>query len=140
MTPRITPLVMLLCAGCSLVDQNTFNPEAGRVPVIPPRPVVAAPATLPPGQRPLLVVQPPTADRALDTAAIQRAVAAARARKPDVVFDVVTIASPQGDVSGTEAAAVARAIVAAGVPAQRVRLSARPETGASGREVRVFVR
>ena len=135
MTSRIMPLALLL-AGCTLVDQTTFNPNAGRVPVVPARAVAATPAPVPPGPRPLLTVLPPGAD----AGAIRQAVAAARARKPDVVFDVVTIVPPEGDVAGTEAATVARAIIEAGVPPARVRLLARPEAGAGGREVRVFVR
>ena len=129
---------MLLAAlpGCTLVDQNTFNPSAGAVPVIPLAPVVAAP--LPSGPPSLLTVQPgqPIQD------AVRRAVAAARSRKGDVMFDVVAMvpADDQAAVSSAEAGAVARAITAQGVPSSRVRLFARPEAGLAGREVRVYVR
>ena len=131
--------------GCTLVDQNTFNPAAGAAPVIP-RPPVAAVAAAPPGPPPLLTLRPgqPVQD------AVRQAVVAARRRKPDVVFDVVAMlpgdagsaASPddQAASSSAEAGTVARAITAQGVPPARVRLFARPETGLSGREVRVYVR
>lgn len=128
--------------GCTLVDQNTFNPNASAVPVIPAAPVAAAVAASS-GPPPLLTLQPgqPVQD------AVRRAVLAARRRKPDVVFDVVAML-PGGTGAGlddpapssAEAGTVARAITAQGVPPGRVRLFARPEAGLAGREVRVYVR
>ncbi len=77
--------------------------------------------------------------------AIRQAVQAARSRKPDVVFDVLVTVPPGIEGSAEraatgDAAAVARAIVAQGVPPERVRLTARPEPGAEPRDIRVFVR
>lgn len=83
--------------------------------------------------------------------AVRQAVAAARRRKSDVLFDVVAIvpagtvadgvaAENQAASSSAEAGTVARAITAQGVPPGRVRLFARPEAGLIGREVRVYVR
>jgi hypothetical protein len=126
-------------AGCTLIDQNTFNPHAGDAPVIPPapKPVAAVPQVGPP---PLLVIPPGSTGYA---APLQQAVAAARARKPGVLFDVVEM-QPSDRVMdaplGADAAAVARLIVAQGVPAANVRLAARPERDAKAGEVRVFVR
>ena len=130
--------------GCTLIDQNTFNPNARAAPVIPAAPVAAAVA-LPPGPPPLLTLRPgqPVQD------AVRQAVLAARRRKPDVVFDVVamvpggigTDGGPDGPASSSaEAGTVARAITAQGVPPGQVRLFARPEAGLAGREVRVYVR
>ncbi len=130
--------------GCTLIDQNTFNPNARAVPVIPAAPVAAA-AAAPPGPPPLLTLRPgqPVQD------AVRQAVLAARRRKPDVVFDVVamlpggtgTDAGPDDPASSSaEAGTVARAITAQGVPPGRVRLFARPEAGLAGREIRVYVR
>jgi len=132
--------------GCTLIDQNTFNPAARAVPVIPPAPVAAAVA-VPSGPPPLLTLQPgqPAQDM------VRQAVAAARRRKPDVVFDVVAMvpagaamdgvgAENQAASSSAEAGMVARAITAQGVPPGRVRLFARPEANLLGREVRVYVR
>ena len=130
--------------GCTLIDQNTFNPNAGAAPVIPAAPVAAVVAA-PPGPPPLLTLRPgqPVQD------AVRQAVLAARRRKPDVVFDVVamlpggtgTDAGPDDPASSSaEAGTVARAIAAQGVPPGRVRLFARPEAGLAGREVRVYVR
>lgn len=143
MSRRARWLLALLpgCAltGCTLVDQRTFNPDAGAPPVIPP--AAAAPvAAAPPGPPPLLTLRP--GQMADD--AVQQAVAAARRRKPDVLFDVVAMvpAAMEDEVrpATTEAGAVARAITAQGVPASRVRLLARPAAGLEGREVRVYVR
>jgi len=136
----IRRLLILLSAlpGCTLVDQNTVNPAAGAVPVIPPAPIAAAAPAVQPGPPPLLTLQPgqPAQD------AVRRAVAAARSRKPDVIFDVVAIVpnDDQTAVSSAEAGSVARAITAQGVPPGRVHLFARPEAGLAGREVRVYVR
>ena len=141
-------LLLFLAAlpGCTLIDQNTFNPAAGATPVIPPAPVVAVVPVVP-GPPPLLTLQPgqPARD------AVRQAVAAAQRRKPNVVFDVVAMvpagpafdgaaAENQAASSSTEAGAVAQAITAQGVPPGRVRLFARPEAGLTGREVRVYVR
>ena len=130
--------------GCTLIDQNTFNPNARAVPVVPVAPIAAA-VTAPPGPPPLLTLRPgqPVQD------AVRQAVLAARRRKPDVVFDVMamlpggtgTDAGPDDPASSSaEAGIVARAITAQGVPPGRVRLFARPEAGLAGREVRVYVR
>lgn len=132
--------------GCTLIDQNTFNSAAGAVPVIAPAPVVAV-VPVPSGPPPLLTLQP--GQPAQDT--VRQAVAAARRRKPDVMFNVVAMvpagtaadaraADSQAASSSAEAGAVARAITAQGVPPSRVRLFARPEAGLTGREVRVYVR
>lgn len=78
-------------------------------------------------------------------AAIRQAVASARARKPDVVFDVMASVPLESvptveEAAAADAATIARAIVAAGVPQSRVRLTARPEAGAEPRDIRVYVR
>jgi len=139
---RRAALILLggMLPGCTLIDQNTFNPAASAVPVIPPAPVVAA-AYQPPGPAALLTIRPgqPAGD------AVRQAVAAARRRKPDVMFDVVAAlpadtADEQAAQSSAEASAVAQAIGAAGVASSRIRLSARPEPGLPVRETRVYVR
>ena len=128
-------LALLLLPGCTLIDQTTFNPEAGKRPDIPrPPPVAAAPA---PDPAALMTIRfPQASDLRADVA---RAVAAARARKPDVAFDVaeLTASGPESKI-GADAAEVARLIIAQGIPASRVRLMVRPMPGA-GREVRVYV-
>ncbi len=135
------PLVLALSlSGCTLIDQNTFNPQAGAVPVIAAPPAVAVAPVLP-GPPPLVVIG--AADPAEYGDALRKAVAAARARKPDVMFDVVEVqpATAAGDAAiGARAAGVARVIVAEGVAPGRVRLVARPDAGATVQVVRVYVR
>lgn len=134
---RLLPL-FLLC-GCTLVDQRTFNPVAGIAPVVAARAAATAPAA--PGPPALLTLRMPGSHDAV----IREAVAAARARKRDVAFDVQAsvpleaVPSIEG-AAAADAATVARAIVAAGVAQSRVRLTARPEAGADPREVKVYAR
>jgi len=133
---RAALVALLLLAGCKLVDQTTFNPEAGKRPTIPPLPAPVKPVANDPAA--LITIRfPATADPAADVA---KAVAAARARKADVVFDVVEVtASGGGGSVGADADTVARLITAQSVPPGRVHLLVRPDPAASGREVRVYV-
>lgn len=137
---RVWPILGLaLLTGCTLIDQNTFNPHAKDAPVIPQPPKVAAAPPLV-GSPPLLVIQPGGTDYA---EAVRKAVATARARKPGVLFDVVEMQPPDlaaDSPLGQDAAAVARLITAQGVVPVNVRLAARPETGVRPGEVRVYVR
>lgn len=143
---RWVPALALL-GGCALIDQTTFNPDAGKPPVVamrpPPAPVLPAPS----GPPALLTVrlgnEAPFADELRD------AVAAARARKRDVAFDVVAVAPVGGspaeqaaraEAGGEEAARVAEVIVSEGIPSSRVRLGSRTEPSVLAREVRVYVR
>lgn len=123
-------------AGCTLIDQTTFNPEAGKPPVIPNAPPPPAPLALETGSPPLLSIRFPIAADLRPE--IAKAVAAARARKPDVMFEVVEITPGAGAGVGENAAEVARLIAAQGVPAARVQIAARPVANAA-REVRVYV-
>lgn len=136
---HLVPLLAALSGGCTLVDQNTFNPRAGDAPVVPV-PAVAAVAPAVPGPPPLLVIGPGATGYA---DALGKAVALARARKAGVVFDVVEVQRQDAAADaalGANAAVVARAIVGQGVPADRVRLVVRPDPMAAPGEVRVFVR
>lgn len=127
-------LALPLLAGCTLIDQTTFDRNAADAPVIPPAQPVAA--VEPPGPPALIVI----AHGADYRGALDKGVAAARARKADVVFNVVEIEPADAAVPvGTDAVGVARAIVAQGVPAARVRLVARPSAGGTPGEIRVYV-
>lgn len=141
MTPHRTRRALLLALaalpGCSLVDQTTFNPNAGKRPDIPTPPAPPPGPAPEPGPPALLSIRVPiTGDLRPD---IAKAVAAARSRKPDVVFEVVEITPGTGTGVGADAAEVARLIIAQGIPASRVHLAARPVPNAA-REVRVYVR
>jgi hypothetical protein len=134
-TRRAAMLALAGLSGCTLVDQRTFNPNAGLPPArptAPPAPLPLAPAE--PGAPPLLSVRLPGPPDLRAT--IARAVAAARQRKREVVFDVVEFTP--GPAVGSEATDIAQMIVSQGVPASRVNLSARPVPNVA-REVRVFV-
>jgi hypothetical protein len=137
----------LLLAGCKLVDQRTFDPQAGRPPVVA-RPALPAP-------------QP---DRTLDSLAplvtlrlgqdtnydqaIEQATAAALARKRDAQFTVLTAVPPGAPDAqanavaqyAPEAARVAGLVERRGVPASRVHLEARPEPNLAAPELRLYVR
>jgi len=133
-------LALALLPGCTLIDQNTFNPAAGARPVVPPAPPapVAAPAY--PGPPPLLIL--PADGAGAD--ALRKAVTAARARKPGVAFDVVAIlpGTPTDEATRTatlSAASVAREIAAQGVPQSRIRVLARPEPAATVGDIRIYV-
>ncbi len=136
-------LLALLAGACTLIDQNTFNPEAGKAPVIAAAPKPPPPP--PPGPPPLLVISPGAAASSY-VDVLKRAVASARARKPTVVFDVVEMQKPDADSAaapallGSGAAAIGRIIVDQGVAPARVRLVARPDADAPAQEVRVYVR
>jgi hypothetical protein len=136
-TRRALLAVLGALPGCTLIDQTTFNPEAGKRPAIPQPPPPPAPLAPETGPSPLLSIRlPASADLRPE---IAKAVAAARARKPDVVFEVVEITPSAGAGVGQDAAEVARLITAQGVPAARVQIAARPVPNAP-REVRVYVR
>ena len=142
--PLAFALLLLLAAalaGCKLVDQNTFWPP----PKPPPPPPPARPG--PPAPPPLVVIRFDHPGIAY-AGALRQAVAAARARKPDVRFGVVAVAPAAPTLAqqaaglaraSAEARQVAEAIAAQGVPAARIALSASAEPGVRSDEVRVFV-
>ena len=128
-------------AGCTLVDQRTFNPRAGLVRTVP------APAG-PEAIVPLLTIDL-SAARPEYGAALSQAVNEAVSRKPDVTFEVVSVVPAAGTPAEQVATAtgitadardIARAINAAGVDDGRIHLSARADPGVSTRQVQVFVR
>lgn len=138
-TRRTALLALASLSGCTLIDQRTFDPTAGIPPVRPKPPAPPTPLAPPlPGPPPLLSVRLPVQGGLPPglRADIVRAVTASRARKATVAFDVVEITP--GTQAGTEAAAVGQMIVAQGVPAARVSLSARPIPGVA-HEIRLFV-
>ncbi len=137
-----------LLGGCKLVDQRTFDRNAGRKPVAH-APVVAKAG--PPPVPPLLVV--PTREPPEDwQPRLNAAVHEALARKPNVLFTVQSVAraEPGSDaqaqatalraVIDSEGRAVAQAITADGASAVQVEMSALVDPAAKDAEVRVFVR
>lgn len=71
---------------------------------------------------------------------LKQAVANAVAKKPDVVFDVVAINSPQGSNAQQYASKVFQDIINLGISADKVNISAKTDAKASVPAVMVFVR
>ena len=137
---------LILLTGCKLVDQRTFNPDAGRPPTLPKAPVTLPQPDRTLGGLPPLVTIRFGQDTAYDPAVIQ-ATRAALHQKPDARFTILT-AVPPGAADAQAAAAatvgpvaahVAQLIERQGVPASRVVLEARPEAKLSAIELRVYV-
>ncbi len=139
----VAALLPCLLAGCALPGQGLLSP-------VPQRPTLAQVEGMEAqsGRVPLVTIAA-SAGPADYLSALSGAVQAAEARKPDVVFDVLS-AVPQ---SGTplhqidaakaltpDAAEVASAILGDGVPADRVTLGAVVVPGIPENEVRVYVR
>lgn len=142
----VTALAFL--PACKLIDQTTFDPDAGKPPLAAAATSAAPAASEPPSGTPAFLRVPlnPEPDW---RGAVRDGVAAARRRKPDVQFDVVAVVPAAGTAEQQATAAdtvvepasrIAAAIRSAGVPAGRVRLLARLEEGVAAPEVRVFVR
>ena len=134
-------IALVLCAGagCTLIDQRTFNPQAGARPKL----VATGPGPAPP----LVTVDYGQPDPQY-AAALHQAVTDALAVKPDVAFDVVTAVPNTGTPAEQVAAAtgltasareIARAINRDGVDDERIHLEARAQPGLSSRQVQVFV-
>ncbi len=132
-------LAVALC-GCTLVDQRTFDPNAGKPPVI------AQPPGPPPIQ-PLVTIDfgspgPDYAD------ALRQAVDDALGRKPDAKFEVATVVPATGTPTDQVAAAqtitpdarqIAREIASEGVPDESIQLTARAVPSVGSPQVQVFV-
>ncbi len=144
---QIAPMlrtVVLVCSallvGCRLVDQRTFDPQAGIVKTVP----------APPGPAPIVPLVTINLSKANPDyrVALDQAIGQAHARKPDVEFDVVSVVPASGTPAQQVAAAtgitgdareIARSINADGIDDGRIHLSARSDAGASVRQVQVFV-
>ena len=132
-------LALLALAGCTLVDQTTFDP---------PRPVPTPPPAPPPpaGPRvdtrtPLLTIGYATADPDFGPS-LRTAVRAAEGRGRVTFYDVIAVVSKAAELSlgQARAASVMRAIMAENVPAERLQLGVRVEPTATVAQVRVYVR
>ncbi len=136
-------LAVLLClGGCHLVDQQDFDAKAGRKPTPP---VVAEQAFHGPPALVTIKFDRPDPDY---EAALADGVHRALARKPDVLFTVLTLVpqAPTPDAqfaSETQAAAsgrlVAASIVADGAEHGQVEQAVRSEPGLTLKEVRVLL-
>jgi hypothetical protein len=120
----------VLAGGCTLIDQRTFNPRAGLG--------LPEPPTIIDFEKPNPVYE----------AQLRDAVDQALARKPTVMFDVVTIVPATGTPAQqvdaavsirADARQVAGIIVDQGAGQDQVHMLARAEPNAAGRQVQVYV-
>ncbi|MGC5748765.1 hypothetical protein J4P41_09015 [Gluconobacter sp. NFX36] len=87
-------LVTPLLAGCQLIDQRTFNPQAGK----PPRPYIPPAPPAPKPKPPFLQIEGGTPEAEYGPA-VDKAVKAALARKENVLFIVQLLVPLQNDPS-----------------------------------------
>jgi len=135
-------LPLLLLAGCKLIDQRSFNPQAG---LPPARPVL--PALHISGPTPLVSISyttadPPYADELAN--AVKRALAV----KPNVLFSVQTLVPLTSSIEAQQAALsaatptgreIGEAIIADGADQGQIELSVRTDPAVKVKEVRIFV-
>lgn len=81
-----------LLAGCKLIDQRTFNPQASK----PPRPYIPPAPPAPKPKPPFLQIEDGTPEAEYGPA-VDRAVKAALARKENVLFIVQLLVPMQTD-------------------------------------------
>jgi hypothetical protein len=142
---RWLPLLLagLALAGCKLIDQTTFAPQAET-------PAPAQLAALPPvaGRPALLSIRYSTPNPQYGDA-LRTAVAAAEERRPGAQYDVVAVVPVPKDPAlqlrdlnqgRQDATRVMQAMMALGVPDTRIALGARTDPSITVREVRVYVR
>jgi hypothetical protein len=136
-------LAGLALAGCKLIDQTTFAPQAEM-------PEPAQLAALPPvGERPALLSIRYSTPNPQYGEALRTAVAAAEERRPGSIYDVVAVVPVPKDPAlqlrdldqgRQDATRVMQAMMALGVPDTRIALGARTDPSITVREVRVYVR
>lgn len=128
-----------LFAGCKLVDQNTFAPAPEPKPAeaAAPAPAAASLET----RRALVTIDFTNAAPDYQQL-LGYAVRAAENRDRNVQFDVVAVLPELGvaEQGQRDAAGVMHAIMADGVPAERIHLGLRAQPGLATRQVRVYVR
>jgi len=129
-------------AGCKLVDQTTFGAKPE-----PPGVDQLSLALREPDRIPLAVIRFDGPDSAY-AEALDNAVDAAEQRKPDVVFDVVSVVPGKGSAAEQEAAVATTQqdavglvgrMVDAGADPEKIHLAARVDPAILAREVRVYV-
>lgn len=142
-------------AGCKLLDQKTFNPQAG----VEPKPYIPPPPPGPPPVPPLIELVAGT-PQAQWKGPVEQIAHKALARKKEVLFVISCLVPPQAapDSSGSDQAGqaaeqsallalvqhdghdVMQALMDAGVPQTQVEMSAMPDSAVTKPTVRVYVR
>jgi len=146
---RYCVAVLTIClAGCKLIDQTTFAPSPSKNPALLP----GTPATTQIGKidprTPLLSIDAGTPVPAYGSV-LRYAVAQARARDPNVRFDVLVAVPDAGDAAAQAAAvanvqpqasALMREIGSDGVAGSRIDLRAGVDPHINRSQIRVYVR
>ncbi len=129
-----TLAAVLLLAGCTLVDQQTFAPS--------PEEKAAAQAPPKPDPRTPLVTIGYTTPNPNYQDVLRFAVREAETRAPSVQYDVIAMLPGGSDVPTAQqrATQVMRAIMAQNVAASRIHLALRSEPAGETPEIRVYVR
>lgn len=137
----LAALFLIALAGCTLVDQRTFQREGAA----PGAEEVARAAAAARQVASVRIGDPAVAWRR----GVADAVQAAEQRAPGGVFEVMALVPLQGAPAeqdrrvaeaSRDARAVAEVLGAAGIPAERVRLGLQGDGGNPARDVRVFQR
>ncbi len=120
-------------AGCKLIDQRTFRADPPPAPPPPP-----PPPPVPWGPTPLATIHPRPGLEL--SAALRPLVLAARARKPDVAFEVAETGKDTDSILALAPAgqAVAAALLGLGVPRGRITLAMRVDAAADPGEIRLY--
>ncbi|MBR2125000.1 MAG: hypothetical protein IJ934_07595 [Acetobacter sp.] len=138
-------IVAFLVSGCKIIDQRTFDPNAGRPPRIPE----SEPAPAPPAVPPLMVIQAGTPQEQWKEP-VKNIVHEALARKRSVLFMVHCLV-PQSNALNTEQSAmlnlvqgeglaIMQSIIAAGVPEAQVEMSTMTKSTLKKPVIEVYVR
>jgi hypothetical protein len=136
-------VIVCLLAGCTVPDGRLLAPSAQRPDLATVQMTEAQSGRVP------LVTIAAAAGPEDYVSALAGAVQAAKAAKPDVIFDVLSAVPQKGtplhqitEARGLtpDAAEVATAILGDGVPAERITLGAVVVPGIPANEVRVYVR
>ncbi|WP_254454688.1 hypothetical protein [Acetobacter estunensis] len=132
-------------AGCKLLDQRTFDPNASR----PPKVYIPPPPPGPPPIPPLIEVMAGT-PRSQWESAVQTVTRKALDRKPNILFLVRVLAPPGTSEDATrdalqrvlaeEGQPIADTIVGAGADPAQVEMSAMPDSSVASPRVQVYVR
>ncbi|MBS0961057.1 MULTISPECIES: hypothetical protein [Acetobacter] len=144
---RVSALLgaVLCLSGCKLIDQKTFNPQAGKppVPYIPPQPPG------PPPVPPLLQVVAGTPSEEWRVP-VETMVKKALQSKANILFTVKCLVPSSGlpdhdrsaltDLVKTDGQAMVEALTEAGAPPGQVEITAMPDSSVTKPVVRVYVR
>lgn len=132
-------------SGCKLIDQRTFDPNAGKPPHIPTQAPPATTTAVPP----LIAIQAGTPQEQWQSP-VEKIAHQALARKHSVLFMVHCLV-PQGGTLTTEQAtmfkivqgtglAVTQSLLAAGVPKTQIEISTMTDPNLKKPVIQVYVR